>query len=120
MPFGRISRPHVDFACSRLREARFSRHNASAEVDAGKVTISGPTAAESAMFSPQMSCAVSVQLARGEAVFSTSAAARADGLAEINLPAEWSGDPVQIYLGFVSQDGKAIANSIYLGEKTLI
>jgi hypothetical protein len=30
-----------------------------------------------------------------EAVFSTSAAARADGMAEINLPADWAGDNVE-------------------------
>lgn len=112
----------LDFAKVLVsRGSLFPVDNASAEVDAGKVTISWT---DNSGISDALATDVAMPLVfnslRGEAVFSTAAAARADGLAEINLPAEWSGDPVQIYLGFVSQDGKAIANSIYLGEKTLI
>ena len=55
---------------------------------------------------------------KGEAVFNTAAATRAAGMAEINLPADWVGDTIEIYLGFISADGKTVANSLYLGEET--
>ncbi|HOU68524.1 MAG TPA: DUF6266 family protein [Paludibacteraceae bacterium] len=57
---------------------------------------------------------------KGEAVFNTAADTRASEIAEINLPADWTGDKVEVYLGFVSADGKSVANSVYLGEKTVV
>lgn len=56
---------------------------------------------------------------KGEAVFNTAAATRTDSTAEVSLPADWMGDKVQTYLGFISEDGKTVANSVYLGEKTV-
>ena len=55
---------------------------------------------------------------KGEAVFNTAAATRADGTAEVNTPADWVGDKVELYLGFISADGKTVANSVSLGEET--
>lgn len=112
----------LDFAKVLVsRGSLFPVENASAEVDAGKVSI---TWTDNSGISDALATDVAMPLVfnylRGEAVFSTAAAVRTEGIAEINLPTEWNGDTVQIYLGFISQDGKAIANSIYLGEKTLI
>lgn len=112
----------LDFAKVLVsRGSLFPVENASAEADAGKITISWT---DNSGISDALSTDVAMPLVfnplKVEAVFSTSAAARADGMAEINLPADWVGDNVEVYLGFVSADGKAIANSIYLGEKTLI
>jgi len=53
-------------------------------------------------------------------VFSTSAATRADQSAELNFPADWNGDTVEIYLGFISADGINVANSIYLGSHSVV
>jgi hypothetical protein len=36
------------------------------------------------------------------------------------LPADWLGDEVQAYLGFISDDGKKVANSVYLGNVVII
>ncbi|HOV36882.1 MAG TPA: DUF6266 family protein [Dysgonamonadaceae bacterium] len=112
----------LDFAKVLVsRGSLFPVENASAEADAGKITISWT---DNSGISDALPTDVAMPLVfnplKVEAVFSTSAAARADGMAEINLPADWAGDNVEVYLGFVSADGKAIANSIYLGEKTLI
>jgi hypothetical protein len=112
----------LDFAKVLVsRGSLFPVENASAEADAGKITISWT---DNSGISDALPTDVAMPLVfnplKVEAVFSTSAAARADGMAEINLPADWVGDNVEVYLGFVSADGKAIANSIYLGEKTLI
>ena len=52
---------------------------------------------------------------KGEAVTETAGAARSEALQTIALPAEWIGDTLQIYLGFVTADSKDVANSTYLG-----
>lgn len=57
---------------------------------------------------------------KGEAVFNTASNTRASESAELNLPADWVGDKVEVYIGFVSADGKSVANSVYLGEKTVV
>lgn len=57
---------------------------------------------------------------KGEAVFSTAAATRADQSAELNFPADWNGDTVQLYIGFATADGINVANSIYLENHAVI
>ena len=57
---------------------------------------------------------------KGEAVFNTSAATRADQSAELNFPADLNGDTVELYIGFASADGINVANSIYLGSYAVI
>ena len=57
---------------------------------------------------------------KGEAVFSTAAATRADQSAELNFPADWNGDTVELYIGFASADGINVANSVYLGNHAII
>jgi hypothetical protein len=41
---------------------------------------------------------------------------RADATSVLSMPAGYSGDTVQVYLGFVSADGSRIANSVFLGS----
>lgn len=57
---------------------------------------------------------------KGEAVFSTAAATRADQSAELNFPADWNGDTVELYIGFTSADGINVANSVYFGNHAVI
>ena len=57
---------------------------------------------------------------KSEAVFNTSAATRADHSAELNFPADWNGDTVDLYIGFATADGINVANSIYLGNHAVI
>jgi hypothetical protein len=33
-----------------------------------------------------------------------------------NLPADWVGESVEAYIGFISEDGREVANSVYLGS----
>ncbi|OJV90986.1 MAG: hypothetical protein BGO34_22130 [Bacteroidia bacterium 44-10] len=56
---------------------------------------------------------------KGESVFSTEAGERSAGSATMNIPDSWMGDTVEIYLGFISEDGTQVANSIYLGQQTI-
>jgi len=57
---------------------------------------------------------------KGEAVFSTAAANRDATIATLNLPADWMGDKVEVYLGLVSADGKSVANSVFIGEDLVV
>lgn len=57
---------------------------------------------------------------KDEAVFNTASVNRSVGSVDVNLPADWVGDQVEVYLAFVSADGKSVSNSVYLGEKTVV
>lgn len=56
---------------------------------------------------------------RGEAVFTTSGPERSTGIATIPVASEYSGEDVEVFLGFVSEDGNKVANSAYLGTVTI-
>jgi hypothetical protein len=60
-----------------------------------------------------------LNLEKGEAITNEAGAERTAGTQTIVLPADWLGDEVQVYLGFVSEDGKEVANSVYLGNITI-
>ena len=53
---------------------------------------------------------------KGEAVYLTHAATRAEATAELILPASWDGDALAIYLGFADEQGTQMANSICLSD----
>ena len=57
-----------------------------------------------------------LNIAKGEAITDNAGAVRATGLQTVALPAEWSGDSAEAYLGFISEDGREVANSVYLGS----
>jgi hypothetical protein len=57
-----------------------------------------------------------VNPAKSEAVFDAAGAERSEGTQSLNIPADWSGDSVEAYLGFISEDGREVANSVYLGS----
>lgn len=48
---------------------------------------------------------------RQETVYNTAAATRADGTAELVLPANWADDALAVYLAFYSKDGQRVSNS---------
>jgi hypothetical protein len=51
-----------------------------------------------------------------EAVLDTDGATRPDATMSLNVPADWQGNTVHAYIGFVSDDGREVANSVYLGS----
>jgi hypothetical protein len=55
---------------------------------------------------------------KGEAVFSTNASACEDGSVSLSIPADWADDSCHVYLRFISEDGKEVANSVYVGQIT--
>lgn len=54
--------------------------------------------------------------ARGESVFTTAGPARSVGTESITVPSEYTGEDVEVFLGFISADGSKVANSSYLGS----
>lgn len=55
-----------------------------------------------------------------ECVFTTAGPVRSAGTESIPLPPEYSGDDVEVFLGFVSEDRTKVANSSYLGSVTVV
>lgn len=56
---------------------------------------------------------------KGETIYDTAGATRATHTQSLTVPNDWEDDKVEVYLGMVSEDGKEVADSIYLGEVTL-
>ncbi|MDL2313306.1 DUF6266 family protein, partial [Bacteroidales bacterium OttesenSCG-928-B11] len=56
---------------------------------------------------------------KGEAVTVVKAATRLDFPQDISVPSHFVGDEVEVFLGFVSEDGKEISNSSYVGSVTV-
>jgi len=54
-----------------------------------------------------------------ESIYTTSGPPRSAGTETLNLPPEYSGDVVEVYLGFVSEDGAKVSNSSHLGSVTV-
>lgn len=52
---------------------------------------------------------------KGEAICDTAGTERMSGSQTIAMPADWTNNEVQVYLGFISEDTKEVANSVYLG-----
>ena len=53
---------------------------------------------------------------RKEAVFVTDGNTRAIGSQDLTIPDSYSGDTVEAFIAFVSENGKSVSNSSYLGS----
>jgi len=62
---------------------------------------------------------VVVNPAKSEAVFDTTGATRSETTMSVDLPADWAGATVETDIGFISEDGREVANSVYLGTVTV-
>jgi hypothetical protein len=56
---------------------------------------------------------------KGEAISITNGATRSAGAHDVTCPNDWDDDKVHVYLGFISENGKEVANSVYLGDFTV-
>ena len=57
---------------------------------------------------------------KSDAVYETAGAVRSVKTQIADLPAEWIGDTVHVYLAFIADDGKDVANSAYLGSVEVV
>ena len=53
---------------------------------------------------------------RAESVFDTGGNQRVATTEDITVSADWVGESVEVFLGFITEDGKDVANSSYLGS----
>ena len=56
---------------------------------------------------------------KNQAVYETEGAARNVTSDTLTVPTDFSGDTVETFIGFVSENGKEIANSVYIGSVTV-
>lgn len=56
---------------------------------------------------------------KGEAVYNTAGTSRAGSMETLHVPAHWMGDQAEVYLGFISDDGKDVSDSAYAGSVTV-
>ena len=51
-----------------------------------------------------------------KSVCKIAGAPRSGCMETLNIPADWTGDQVEVYLGFISDDGKDVSDSVYAGS----
>jgi hypothetical protein len=56
----------------------------------------------------------------GTVVYNTAGASRSVGEYTITVPTELAGGTFETFLGFISEDGKLVSNSVYVGSVTLV
>ncbi len=56
---------------------------------------------------------------RGEAMIETAGNQRSAGSEDIAVPADWVGEDVEVFIGFISEDAKSVSSSVYLGTVTV-
>jgi len=94
--------------------------DASATTDAGSISFAWTDNSEvSNALSTDKAMPLAFNISKGQAVFKTNGAERSTEADTLTIPANWSGDDVEVYLGFVSNDGLLVATSAYLGQKTI-
>jgi len=66
------------------------------------------------------SLVVAINPVKGEAAYLTDGAPRADQAEELLVSPYWAGDEVEVYMAFISENGKDVATSVYCGSVTVI
>jgi len=66
------------------------------------------------------SMAVAINPAKGEAAYITDGAPRSAGQEDLAVSPFWVGDEVEVYLAFISENGKDVASSAYCSSVTVI
>lgn len=55
---------------------------------------------------------------KGQSIFTTAGPDRSTGTETVTIPDSFSGDTLELYMGFISEDGVLVSNSVYLGSGT--
>ncbi len=53
---------------------------------------------------------------KGESKYELGKFVRTTGEASVAIPASWKGDTLECYLGFITEDGRVVSNSVYAGS----
>lgn len=57
--------------------------------------------------------------AKDQAIYDNAGAARSVATQNLAMPNDFIGDDVEAFIGFISEDGKEVANSVYIGSVTV-
>ncbi len=87
--------------------------NATASIQPGEVSVSWDdnTSLGSAAATDK-ALIVAYNVTKKEAVYTTSGANRSEGNQVLPIPNDWSGDTISVHLGFISEDGTKVSNSV--------
>ena len=66
------------------------------------------------------SLAVAINPVKGEATYLTDGAPRSAAQEDLIVSPFWAGDDVEVYLAFISENGKDVATSAYCGSVTVV
>jgi len=90
--------------------------NGAAAIGGGNITISWDDNSSIGSAKPTDKALIAiVNPEKAEAITDTAGAERTAGTHTVTVPTNWNGDDVEVYLGFISEEGKEVANSVYLG-----
>ncbi|NBG66430.1 DUF6266 family protein [Acidiluteibacter ferrifornacis] len=56
---------------------------------------------------------------KDESIYDSAGAVRSATSQNLGMPASYVGDDVEAFIGFLSEDGKEVANSVYIGSVTV-
>src|SRR5690606_37823335 len=57
--------------------------------------------------------------AKDQAIYDNAGEARSVAAQNLAMPNDFIGDDVEAFIGFISEDGKEVANSVYIGSVTV-
>ncbi|MDR2920618.1 MAG: DUF6266 family protein [Tannerella sp.] len=99
------------------RGALTSAVNVQAGIEGGAVRISwNDNSTLGFAKSTDNALAIVINPDKVEAVYKTAGAPRGSGMETLDIPTGWTGDQVEVYLGFISDNGKEVSNSVYAGS----
>ena len=116
--------PDYEIDYSKLLVARGTltgANSATATPQMGKIRIAwGDNSGIGEAQPTDKSLAVAINPAKGEAAYLTDGAQRSVGSEDLIVSPFWSGDEVEVYLAFISENGKDVATSAYCGSVTVV
>lgn len=87
--------------------------NPSAIIQPGEVTVSWEDNSNSgSATSADKALVVVYNVSKMEAVYTTSGATRSEQSQAITIPNDWDNDMLSVHLGFISEDGMKVSNSV--------
>lgn len=63
---------------------------------------------------------VAYNTTKGEVIFTTAGEMRSTESQALQMPSDYSGDSVECFIAFISEDGSVVSNSKYLGTETIL
>jgi hypothetical protein len=109
----------IDYASALVSRGNLTgaANGAASSPSAGSVEVTWTdNSASGSAVATDKSLIVLLNTSRGEAIFTSAGPERSVGSATIPVPSEYSGESVEVFLGFISADGTKVANSVYLGS----